>query len=233
MNVSSIVEWFKGNLTLAIVLSAVTVFGSMFALLQWKDHELAVQREALSDSLAMHDRLHEILKTEYGTLSGRFAFLENDVNAKASENAVLKKYLAQSHAKVEELSIINTKTAIENQTLRGRLAKDSVGEFATFDSSAQWWSMSLAVRLHPSPILEIRALSINDATTIAFVDEGPLIRGVINHANPYVVDIGGEFFRKNQTPQLDTGFNWLPYVEGGVAGILIGWTLKTILTPKK
>jgi hypothetical protein len=223
---SSVFAFLKGNLNNVIIGLCITMTIGFYVALRIEQAGRENDRIESGNILAEHDRLAVVYKDSLGTVSGRYVFLEKKIEDTVQ---TLNAYIKKTKSEVLSLSTINSELRLENQTLQGRLGRDSVGEFASFDTSTVNYSIGLDVRLHPTPQMLLRSLVVPDNTTIGYLLQGSTIQGVVTHSNPLVRDIGGSFHYKIPQPQIADNTNYFPYILGGGVGVLVGYLLKSVV----
>lgn len=227
MNFQTIFAFLSKNYQNVIYGVCVLAVMGFYTALKIEQHERAEERKALSNTLAQQDRLRVILKNEYGELSGRYVFIVDDINKLESENKLLSQYLKNSKSQIEALAHYYDEVVVENQNLKGRLRTDSLGEFASFDTSTANYTINLDARLRPEPLLTLHNLIIPDSSTVAFLmSESGTIRGIIQHSNPFIHDRSGAFYVKTSQTDVNQGSDIFPYILGGGVGLVTGYLIR-------
>jgi hypothetical protein len=180
-----------------------------------------------TNELIKSDSLKVVLKYDNKTLSERYANQSRDLNEQVVSNKILQKYIKDRDIKILSLVDKVETVTIENQKLKGKISKDSLGnEIATFDTTNEYYSLEAVTQIRPLTYLQIANLTIMDSSSIGIgrINENGLLEGFITHSNPYVQDKNAMFnFQLTdkegfEIPSFKVNWKWIP-VSIAVGGI--------------
>lgn len=212
----------EGKLTtlfVAILIATTVILVGLLIYRSYNYNQLYGKYINVSNILAEKDSLRRVLQLEHHSLYERYSSQSKELDKENIKNKALKARLKETGDELIVKANIIQKFEIENQELKGKLGRDSIGEFVDIDTATAFYSIKAQARLIP-PMLKVVSLKITDSLTIGYTydEESGLIRGFSANTNPLVVHIGGSFEIKLQDYETIPIFG---YIISFIAGIVL------------
>jgi len=218
----------KGKSKLSFYIISVVSLGILIFVvyLYLENNRLANDKIVLNNKIAELDTLHRVLLNDKNILFERASKQEKDLNKVLDENNGLKQYLKEKDGKLLALASHITSLEIKNLELSGKIQKDTIGEYAVFDTTNKFFDIEAIARFRPQTTLHISNFMVRDSSYIGFYkQEHGFLTGFITHTNPYLEELSANF----ALPIIQEQRNGSPFIEileiGGVAitaGVIIG-----------
>lgn len=183
---------------------------------QMKLNEYETINQNLINRIANDTQIQQVITDKFTKLYERNVKIENDFKTVLTDNKNLKNYIKDQKGELEFLMKKNTEITLENVTLRGILRKDSLGnEYATFDSTTEYYSIQTEVGLKPAPFMKINEISFMDSSYIGIISQDSgTVKGFITHSNPYVFEKSAEFSIPVKNSYIEKDRAWTDYLIG-------------------